>query len=308
MLLSELRVLGVPVVFPTYMPHNDYSPAARWIAEKRAAGRASVVTGGVSPTLRVVDAAVSGGFDISGTLFVVGGEALTDAKRAVFERAGCEVHARYTISELGQVGMGCREMTGNCVHLSMDAVAAISRKYVAPLSGIEVDSLMLTSLLPTAATVMINVEMDDAGLIGEARCGCALREMGFSVQIDRIFSYGKLTGHSMTLLGGDLLDILERRLPARFGGGPTDYQLVEQEGRAQTEVELRVNPRLGLRSPEEVRGFVLKETRQLWGGSLSAGMWAQSESFRVVFAEPYLSGGRKVLPLHLLGTSSGAQP
>jgi hypothetical protein len=302
MLIGELRMIGLPAVFPTYMPHNDYSPAAHWIAQQRANGRSAVVTGGVSPAVRVADAALAGGMDISGTLFVVGGEALTEAKRKVFERVACEVHARYTISELGQVGMGCREMTGNCVHLSMDAVAAISRKRVAPLSGTEVDSLLFTSLLPTAATVMINVEMDDAGIIGETQCDCALRKLGFHQQIDRIFSYGKLTGHSMTLLGGDMLDILERRLPSRFGGAPTDYQLVEREGRAQTEIELRVNPRLSLGSTDEVRRFVLGETRKLWGGALTAGTWAQSESLRVVFEEPYLTGGRKVLPLHLLGT------
>jgi hypothetical protein len=303
MLIRELRLIGVPAVFPTYLPHNDYSPAARWIAEQRVNGRAAVVTGGVSPAVRVADAALAGGLDLSGTWFVVGGEALTEAKREVFERAGCEVHARYTISELGQVGIGCREMSGNCVHLSMDAVAVVSRKRIAPLSGVEVDSLLFTSLLPTAATVMINVEMDDAGIISETHCDCPLRRLGFHQQIDRIFSYGKLTGHSMTLLGGDMLDILERRLPSRFGGAPTDYQLVEREGGAQTEIELRVNPRLGLGSAEEVRRFVLRETRRLWGGALTAGTWAQSESFHVVFEEPYVTGGRKILPLHLLGTN-----
>lgn len=303
-LVKELQVLGLKVPSPSYLPHNDYSPAARWIAERRAAGQLSVVTGGVSPGVRVADAALAAGLDISGTLFVVGGEALTEAKREVFERAGCEVHARYTISELGHIGFGCRQMRGNCVHISMDAVAVISRRRTAPLSHVEVDSLLFTSLLPTAATVLINVEMDDAGQLGPATCDCDLRRMGFDRQIDRIFSYGKLTGHSTSLLGGDMLDILERRLPAKFGGAPTDYQLVEREGRAQTELELRVNPRLGLKSAEQVRGFVLGETRRLWGGALTAGTWAHSESLRVVFAEPYLSGERKVLPLHLLGTSN----
>lgn len=303
MLVQEMRLLGLAVVSPSYLPHNDYTPAARWIAEQRAAGRLSVVTGGVSPGVRVADAALAAGLDIRDTLFVIGGEALTDAKLEVFRRAGCEARARYTVSEMGQVGIGCREMDGNCVHLSMDAVAVISRKKTAPLSNVEVDSLMHTSLLPMAATVVINAESDDAGILGPARCGCKLRAMGFDRQLDRIFSYGKLTGHNLTLVQGDILELLERHLPARFGGAPTDFQLVEHEGSAQTELELRVDPRLGVRSTEEVREFVIGRVRQLWGGALTAATWKHNENFRVVFAEPYLTGERKVLPLHLIGTS-----
>lgn len=102
----------------------------------------------------------------------------------------------------------------------------------------------MTSLLPQAATILINVEMDDAGELGPASCGCELAAMGFNRQAWDIFSYGKLTGHGTSLLSGDLLRILEASLPAAFGGVPNDYQLVEIEGRNQTEYELRVNPRV----------------------------------------------------------------
>ena len=33
----------------------------------------------------------------------------------------------------------------------------------------------------------------------------------------------------MTFLDSDVIRVLEEVLPARFGGGPTDFQLVEQE-------------------------------------------------------------------------------
>jgi hypothetical protein len=158
--------------------------------------------------------------------------------------------------------------------------------------------------VPFAPNVLVNVEMDDSGVLGPAQCDCPLKALGLTQQISDIFSYGKLTGQGMTLLGADLLQILEIGLPRRFGGTPTDYQLVEQEGANQTEVELRVNPRVGAVSEEKVKSFFLAEMRKLYGGTLSSRNWTQTNGFRVVLAEPYVARNTdKVHPLHLLGTS-----
>ena len=42
-------------------------------------------------------------------------------------------------------------------------------------------------------------------------------------------------------------------MPARLGGGPGDYQLVEREGAAQTQLTLRVSPRVGVSFPRRLR-------------------------------------------------------
>lgn len=300
-IVAELALLGRRVVFPEYLPHNDFAPVARYVAREKARGRLAVVEGGVSRAVRVAAAARENGLDIAGTIMLTTGEALTEAKQRVIEDAGCEVHARYTISELGPVGIGCRAMRGNCVHLCLDSLAVISRRRTAPLSGVEVDSLLFTSLLPEAATILINVEMDDAAELGPATCGCEWSRLGFTQQADRIFSYGKLTGHGTSLLSGDVVRILESVLPLAFGGVPTDYQLVEFEGAHQTEYELRVNPRLRIASAEAVRERFLAEVKGLWGGSLTVSRWTHGEGVRVVEAVPYAGWTGKVLPLHLLG-------
>ncbi|MCP5112876.1 MAG: hypothetical protein GY953_18780 [bacterium] len=126
-------------------------------------------------------------------------------------------------------------------------------------------------------------------------------------QVGQIYSYGKLTGHGTSLVGSDVLMVLEKALPERFGGTPVDYQLVEREGNNQTEIELRVHPRVGVRSIEEVKSFFLAEIKKLWGGALTLRWWVQADAIHVVVAEPYLSGARKILPLHLLGTSPVCQ-
>jgi len=301
-LVAEARLMGHKVPFPVYLEEDDYSPAAEWIARRRGEGIAVKVSGMVSACARIAAAAGERGLDISGTLFLVGGEALTDSKRELFEVAGAEVFPNYYISEVGMVGHACRRMTsGNCVHISRDAVAVIPHVRQAPLADVEVPSLLFTPLLPHSPFALINAEMDDSGVLGVAKCDCSLSRLGLTGQISNIYSFGKLTGHGITLVGTDVVRILEELLPARFGGAASDYQLVEGETGKQTEISLRVSPRTGVTSPEEVRRFFLAELRKLYGGSLASRVWNQAGAFRVVVAEPFTTASGKVLSLHLLG-------
>ena len=302
LLLRTARLMGAPVPFPEYLPEDDFSPVARWIAGLKREGFPCVLRSYVSPAVRVAAAARDAGMDVAGTLFLVDGEALTDAKRAVIEAAGCEVYPKYGISEVGSIGSACRRMrTGNSVHVHSDAVAVIGRRRRTPLSDVEVNSLMFTNLLPFAARFLINAEMDDAGRLGTADCDCEYSRAGLHRRIDGIYSYGKLTGQGITLMGGDIVRILETALPERFGGAPGDYQLVEYDGARQAQVELRISPRASAAPPAVVRDFLLREIRGCYGGSLASRVWTHSGGLEAVAAEPFATRSGKVLPLHLLG-------
>jgi hypothetical protein len=219
------------------------------------------------------------------------------------ESAGCEVFPRYHINEIGNIGAACRRMrTGNNVHLFGDAVAAIGRKRRAPLADVEVNSLLFTTLLPFGTRFLINAEMDDAGIIEPVKCDCEYAALGMNLRLRNIFSYGKVTGQGITLLGNDALRVLEVELPGRFGGRAGDYQLVEGEGAHQTELTLRVSPRVGTVSPAAVGEFFLGEIRRYYGGSMAASVWKHSNGLRVMIEEPCAGGSGKVLPLHTLGT------
>lgn len=301
-LVAFSRCLGAPVPWPRYLPPNDFLPVAKWIAQSKMEGRSCTLRSFVSPAVRVAAAARGAGLDISGTLFFVGGEALTDAKRAIIEETGSEVYPNYVVSEIASIGAACRQMkTGNCVHLFRDALAVIGRTRRAPLSGLDVPSLLFTNLLPFAPRFLINAEMDDSGVIEPANCQCEYSAAGLTTQIRDIFSYGKLTGQGITLFGSDVVRILETALPRRFGGAPGDYQLVEQEGEGQTQLVLRVSPRTGAESMAEVRDFFLAELRRCYGGSLAARLWKHSEGFAALREEPCATQSGKVLPLHVLG-------
>jgi hypothetical protein len=171
----------------------------------------------------------------------------------------------------------------------------------APFSVAEVSSLLFTTLTPWAPYILINAEIDDCGVVEPAHCGCAFSSAGFTEQIRDIYSFGKLTGQGMTLVGSDVLRVLEEVLPTQVGGGPGDYQLVERERSSQTELELRVSPRVRISSTEAVRACFLGELRKLYGGSLAARVWEYTEAVNVVSAEPFVTAGGKVLSLHLLG-------
>lgn len=295
------RANGIRVPFPTHLPVNDFSAPAARVAELIRGGGRCMLKSSVSGAVRVAAAAVDKGFDISGTIFIVGGEALTESKRRVIESAGVEVYPGYTVSEVGNIGFACRQMkSGNCVHLFRDAVAAINYRKQAPLADTEVNSLLFTTLLPMAPNLFINAEMDDAGNVEPARCECSYTALGLCQQISDIGSYGKLTGQGMTLIGTQVVQVLEEVLPARFGGGPTDFQLVEREGERQTQLVLRVSPRVPVKSTDEVKDVFLREIRRFQGGASASRMWWHSDGFEVVRAEPLATMRGKVLSLHLL--------
>jgi hypothetical protein len=300
------RALGVPLPLPEALPEDDFAPVARWLAEEKRRGRRASITGFVSPAVRVATAARETGLDIGGTVIIVGGEALTDAKRAVIEAAGCTVYPTYVIHEVGRIGCACSRMrSGNRVHLFSDGVAVISRRRLAPLSDVEVNSLLFTTLLPFGTYFLINAEMDDAGVVEPIDCDCEYAKLGMNVQISDIFSYGKLTGQGVTLMGSDVLRVLEVALPARFGGVAGDFQLVEVDGARQAGLTLRVSPRVGAAAPDAVRDFFLDEIRRFYGGALAARLWKHSQALRVVVEEPLATHSGKVLPLHILGSNSG---
>ncbi len=295
------KALGASVPIPSQLPWNDFSPVADWIARRRKEGRACAIGSNASGGVRIARAALDLGLDIRGTLFLMHGEALSEAKAAVIREAGCESSSHYGTSEIGTIGGGCRDMTNrSCTHVFRDAVAVIGVPRVAPFSGVEVNALLFSTLYPAAPHVFINADMQDCGVIEKADCDCTYSRMGFTDQIRDIYSYGKLTGFGITLLGGDMVRLLEDVLPRRLGGGPGDCQLTEREAEVGTRLTLRISPRLKVESVEHAKECFLSELARIYGGSLAVRTWAHAEAIEVILEEPYATRAGKVLPLHLI--------
>jgi hypothetical protein len=94
--------------------------------------------------------------------------------------------------------------------------------------------------------VLLNVSLGDQAVIERRACGCPLEALGWTTHLHTLRSFEKLTAGGMTFLNTDLIHVLEAVLPTRFGGGPTDYQLVEEETvEGRPTLRLLVHPRVG---------------------------------------------------------------
>ena len=305
-LVTLARLQGIEMPYPSYLPPDNFTPVAVAIAERQAAGDLCTVQGVASTGVRVARAALDNGLDISKTIFVCSGEALTDSKRRVIESTGADIRIMYWISEIGPIGMSCNRMAGRCVHLFHDSVAVVGHRRKAPFSDFKVNSLLFTTLLPQSANLLINVELDDSGIIEKTSCDCQFSRAGLRSQVREIGSFGKLTGQGMTLVGSDIVEVLEEVLPQHFGGGPGDYQLVEHEGESQTELTLRVSSRVGLTSTNSLREYFLRRLEACYGGRLASRVWRHTNGLNILQAEPISNRAGKVASLHLLSTEEGS--
>jgi hypothetical protein len=192
------------------------------------------------------------------------------------------------------------------VHLFEDSVAAIGvPRTISYADDAEMCSLYFTTLTPYAPNLFINVEIDDDGAPGRATCDCVYTRLGLTRRIDRIASFGKTNAQGMTFHRTDLVEVLEHILPSRLGGGPGDYQLVECEAQnGQTQVRLRVSPRLGVTDRDRIREVFLSIIRPRWAGAVATREWTNSGAVEVEIVEPIATGTGKVHPVRVLGASS----
>ncbi len=263
------------------------------VGRLRSRGRCVLQTY-VSQAVRVSQAAARSGLDMSGALFIVGSEPLSVAKYREIESVGAKVYPRYHASEFGVVGVGCgcpREVGE--YHLAGDSIAVIQDQG----GGTEPTALYLTSLLPTAPVISINVELGDRAVVDEGRCGCQWEEIGLTTHLRRVSSFRRSKTEGMTVSARALSRVVEEVLPARYGGSSVDYQWIEEEdGSSFTRLWLRIDPRVGPLNEAEMVDVILAELRPVEGGSLAAEMWRQAQTIRVLREPPLATSSGKVLP------------
>lgn len=200
------------------------------------------------------------------------------------------------------IGLACRRPSApDDVHLVSDKVATIQSTLALDGSDGGVPALFHTTLLPSSPKLMLNVESGDHGTLEERDCGCGVLPPGYRRHLHSIRSHEKLTSEGMHFLGADLLVLLERVLPERFGGRPTDYQLVERETGGIPRVSLVVSPAVGPLDAGEAERVALDFLRRRGVGQrLMAEVWESGGTIEVVRAEPHVTPAGKIQPLQRL--------
>jgi hypothetical protein len=111
----------------------------------------------------------------------------------------------------------------------------------------------------------------------------------------------------MTFFDTEVIRVLDEVLPARFGGVPTDYQLLEEEaddGRPQ--LRLLVHPRLGALNADAITECFLTAI-----GSAStveqmmSSLWRDAKVLYVDRRIPQGTDAGKILHLHLSRVHTG---
>ncbi|HWO43954.1 MAG TPA: hypothetical protein VNO43_19350 [Candidatus Eisenbacteria bacterium] len=148
---------------------------------------------------------------------------------------------------------------------------------------------------------MLKVESDDYGVLEMRSCGCPLEAYGYTEHLRQIRSFSKFAGEGVTLIGGETIRILEEVLPARFGGGPLDYQLLEEEDdRGFTRLSLVDNPSVAIVRDQDVVECVLAAIKEHAEDEMIPAIWKQAERLRIKRIPPLLTERGKMIPLRRL--------
>jgi phenylacetate-coenzyme A ligase PaaK-like adenylate-forming protein len=296
------RRFGPGIASPEYVDNGDVKKILEWVLEKSRRGQNCCIITVVSNAARIARVAVETGLCLQGTTFHASGEPLTEPKRKLVEKAGARIALHYGPGGGNGAALGC----GNPrfideMHIPHNMFTLVEHPTPLDYSGAPIHPLMLTTLHSSASRLLLNVENGDYATMLARNCGCALQKVGFTQHIHTVRSFEKMTGEGMNFSGSDLFELLENTIPSEFGGGPGDYQLVEEEDdRGQTRLTLVVHPEVGNVNETEILSRLLQGLSQ---GSRNrqfiSRIWQDAGTFRIRRDIPYASARGKVLPLRI---------
>jgi hypothetical protein len=301
---------GRPLPAAELVPIDDPLPIARWMSAVRRRGEVPHLNTSVSPAVRLCEAALAAGIDLRGARFSIAGEPLTAVRLALIRQTGAEAVPFYAAMEAGIIGHGClAPEASDDVHVLDDLHALVSLSGSADRPGLPPGALLVSSLRPTARLILLNVSFGDQGVLARRACGCPLEGLGWTAHLHGVRSFEKLTAGGMTFLDADVIRVLEEVLPSRFGGGPADYQLVEEADDGRPVLQLLVDPALGPLDPGEVADAFLTALGS--GSDVGRVMqlqWRQSGLLRVQRERPRSTPGGKILHLHAVPQATNPRP
>lgn len=292
---------------PEFLENQRTDRIVHWILGQRRLGKNCYIITVGSSAARIARVAKEMSVSLKGTKFNVAGEPFTETKETVIKQADAVTTSRYSYGGGIPVGLGCAEPAyRDEVHVNQHLLAVIS--HPKPLgNSTPIHPLLLTTLHPAAPRLLFNVQNGDYVMLQDRECQCELQKVGLTRHLHSIRSYEKFTSEGMNYFYGDLFDFVERTLPSEFGGGPGDYQLIEEEdSTGQTRLTLVIHPGVGDLNEERVlvrlRDAFSNGSR---GNRFMTGIWENAGTFRLKRDLPYTSSRGKILPLHI---SRGREP
>jgi hypothetical protein len=299
------RLVGRPFPSPVHVPLGDPLPIARWMAGVLRVGDAPHLETFPSSAVRVCQSARAAGIDLTGAHFSVIGEPFTPARQAAIRSVGAEAVSRYGSTECPSAGWGCLEApVSDDYHLSHDLWVLTQPGRDGATRELPASALLFSSLRRENPLTLLNASVGDQADVGWHACGCPLERVGWTTHLRNVRSFEKLTAGGMTFFDADVIQALEQALPRRFGGGPTDYQLVEQEDAdGRPALRLLVHPALGPLDPAAVAEAFLAAIAPGTGTERVMGqVWRDGQLLRVERRPPRATPSGKILHLQVDGS------
>jgi len=302
-IILTARVSGYALPRPEFVEVGDLTRVIAWVETQRRKGKSCCIKTTASTATRIAHVALERGVSLKGTTFIVGGEPFTDSKREVIEEAGARGIPRYAHGGGLNVGFGCANpQYTDEVHVIKSTVALILHPRPLVQNGSPIYPLLFSTLDLFAPMLLLNVQNGDYATLMERNCGCALEKIGLNLHLREIRSHEKLTSEAMNYFHGDIFEFLEKAIPSEFGGGPGQYQLVEEEdSTGQTRLVFLVHPDVGNLNEEKL----LRRLYERFGqGSrdnrLTSKIWQDAGTLRIRREIPHVSRSGKILPLHIV--------
>jgi hypothetical protein len=283
---------------PEFIDIREVHRIVEWIVQQNRGGRVCCVTATASNAIRIARVACEMGVSLSGNKFICVGEPFTEGKREIIERAGAKGTTRYAYGGGTNIGFGCANPAyTDEVHVNQHMFALISHSRRPYDNGPGLRPLLCTTLYPYAPRMLLNVENGDYVTFDKRNCGCGLDKVGLTLHVHRIRSFEKFASEGANYTYTDLFDLLEKTFPTEFGGGPGDYQLVEEEDEnGQTRLSLVVDPAVGDINEQRLLSRLRDALGEL---AWHSRFWQDAGTFRIKRAIPHTSARGKLLPLHI---------
>lgn len=291
------RLASFGKLSPKYAPIDAPLPIARWMEQTLKAGRIPHLWTYSSSVIRLCRAAEEAGIDLAGAQFTMTGEPVTEARLMAIRRMNAVAVPDYgSVDSGGTAAYGCLSpQAPDDVHVFSDLNALIQ----ADAPPFPPGALLLSSIRLTTPFIFLNMSMGDCATLTSRKCSCPMEELGWRTHLHTIRSFEKLTAGGLTFMDTDVIRIMEEVLPHRFGGRPSDYQLVEEpadDGRPR--LRLLVDPCVGPMDSKAVSAIFLEALGT--GSQTEQLMVQQLREKRILEVErktPYATSSGKILHL-----------
>jgi phenylacetate-coenzyme A ligase PaaK-like adenylate-forming protein len=279
------------------MPLDQPGRMLDWLRRRLREHAEIVVVGYTGAIVRVATTAAERGLSLSGVIWNPIGEPYTAERHAAITASGGRSMPQYGANECGSMAMACphAEQPGE-LHVGTHRVAFVRRG--PDRAGDDGGALAITTLDPYTPTIMFNTDLGDDADISTRDCGCVFGQIGLTTRIMNVRPFGRLSSEGITFEAVDIVAILERELPARFGGHATDYQIAEEhsaDGRSR--LILRVHPRVRIDDTHAVRDFLLHAIGR--GGVADrhiSRVLGEADAIQVARQAPIATAVGKILP------------